>query len=102
MHKCFSTTKKHMNGKIVASKCVKQLIDHRLRMYSCVQKMDGFYYSCEIKDGYVYNAYTDGNWLYTEIVKRCSGGLYHYYPKTKIITYRNAYTYDPVIYTQEY
>jgi hypothetical protein len=88
--------------KYAASNSVKHIIEQRLQMYSCIQKKDGLYYSCEIKNGYVYNAYTDGNWLYTEIIKRCTSGIYRYYPKIKILTYGNDYTYKPVVYTQDY
>lgn len=86
--------------KCVASESVKRVFYNRTQA-SCIEKKDGTYYSCEIKDGYIYNAYTDGNWLYTEIVKRCSSGLYRYYPKTKILTYKNDYTHIPVVYTQD-
>jgi hypothetical protein len=88
-------------NKICISDCIKLMLEMRARTYVCFQNEKGIFYTCQIKNDYIFRGHIDGDMKYTEIIKYTTKwSLYKYYPK--ILTYSNEYTNEPVIYTQEY
>lgn len=95
------TKTKPTSTSLCISECVKKALETRVKTYVWFENRDGTYYTCQIKDNYVYRGNIIGDMKYTEIIKKNGfWTLYKYYPK--ILTYSNECTYEQVIYTQEY